>query len=82
VAYLKPKAVKKYVGNKLLEGRTMEVSTLSIRRKDGETEFVKLIDAPASWKEEDYNWPGDKVKPSKRKRAKSSRRTFRSSDML
>jgi len=51
VAYLKPKAVKKYVGNKLLEGRTMEVSTLSIRPEDGEAEFVQLIDGPAQGKE-------------------------------
>lgn len=72
VAYLKPKAIRKYVGNKLLEGRTMEVSTLSIRPKDGETEFVQLIDAPAPWKEEAYNWPGDDVKSPQRKRARSS----------
>jgi hypothetical protein len=38
VAYVKPKAVKKYVGNKLLAGRRMEVSTLSIRSTDGEPE--------------------------------------------
>ena len=50
----------------------MEVSTLSIRPKDGEPEFVQLIDAPAPWKEDDYNWPGDEVKPPRRKRAKSS----------
>jgi len=72
LAYVKPKAVKKYVGNKLLAGRTMEASTLSIRPKDGEAEFVKLIDAPAPWKEEDYTWPGDKVEPTLRKRAKAS----------
>jgi 2'-5' RNA ligase len=72
VGYLKPKAVKKYVGNKLLAGRRMEVSTLSIRPKDGEPEFVHLMDAPASWKEHDCNWPGDEVKPPQRRRAKSS----------
>ena len=72
VAYVKPKAVKKYVGNKLLAGRRMEVSTLSIRPKGGKPEFVQLIDAPAPWKEDDYNWPGDEVKPPRRKRAKSS----------
>ena len=58
VAYVKPKAVKKYVGNKLLAGRRMEVSTLSIRPKGGKPEFVQLIDAPSSWKEDGYNWPG------------------------
>jgi hypothetical protein len=72
VAYVKTKAVKKYVGNERLAGRRMEVSTLSIRRKDGEPEFVQLIDAPAPWKEDDYNWPGDEIKPPRRKRAKSS----------
>jgi 2'-5' RNA ligase len=72
VAYVKPKAVKKYVGNKLLAGRRMEVSALSIRPKGGEPEFVQLIDAPAPWKQDDYNWPGDEVKPPQRKRAKSS----------
>jgi len=71
VAYVKPKAVKKYVGNKLLAGRRMQVSAFSIRPKDGEPEFVQLIDAPAPWKEDDYNWPGDEVKPPQRKRAKS-----------
>jgi len=74
VAHIKPKAVKKYVGNKLLAGRRMEVSTLSIRPKAGEPEFVQLIDAPASWKEDNYNynWRGDEVKSPQRKRAKSS----------
>jgi hypothetical protein len=72
VANLKPKAVKKYIGNDLLAGQTMEVSTLSIWPQDGEPEFVPLIDAPAPWKEDDYNWPGDEVKPPQRKRAKSS----------
>jgi hypothetical protein len=72
VAYVKPKAVKKYVGNKLLAGRRMQVSTFSIRPHDGEPEFVQLIDAPASWKEDDYNWPGEEVNPPRRKRAKAS----------
>ena len=66
VAYVKPKAVKKYVGNKLLAGRTMEVPTLSIRPKGGKLEFVQLIDAPAPWKEQD-----DEAKPPQRKRTKS-----------
>lgn len=72
VAYVKPKAVKKYAGKKLLAGRTMEVSALSIRTRNGKPEFVQLIGAPAPWKEDDYNWPGDEVKPPRRKRAKSS----------
>jgi hypothetical protein len=72
VAYVKPKAVKKYVGKNLLAGRTMEVSALSIRPKDGKPKFVQLVGAPAPWKEDDYRWPGDEVKPPQRKRAKSS----------
>jgi hypothetical protein len=72
VAYVKPRAVKKYVGNKLLVGRRIEVSTMSIRLKGGESEFVQLIDAPAPWKEYDYIWPGDEVKPPQRRRPKSS----------
>jgi hypothetical protein len=38
------------IGNKLLKGRRMEVSTLSIRPKDSEPEFVELINAPAPGK--------------------------------
>ena len=72
VAYVKPQAVKRYVGNELLAGRRWEVSTLSIRPKDGEPELVQLIDAPAPWKAVDYNRPGDEIKPRPRKRAKSS----------
>ena len=72
VACVKPKAVKKYLGSKLLAGRRMEVSALSIRQKDREPEFVQLIGAPAPWKEDGYNWPGDEVKPPRPKRVKSS----------
>jgi hypothetical protein len=72
VAYVKPRRVKQYTGNKVLAGRTMEVSALSIRRKNGESEVVRLSGAPAPWKEDGYNWPGDAVAPPKRKRAKST----------
>jgi hypothetical protein len=71
VAYLKPKRARKYAGNKRLAGRTMEVSALSIKRKNGESEVVQLIGAPAPWKE-DYIWPGNAVEPPKRKRPKSA----------
>jgi hypothetical protein len=34
LAYLKPRAVKEYVGNNLLAGRRMELAALSIRRTE------------------------------------------------
>jgi len=76
VAYVKPKAARKYAGNNLLAGRTLGVSTLSLRPKDGKPEFLRLIDGPAPWKEDGYNWPGGprskrEVKPPQRKPAKA-----------
>ena len=52
LAYVTPEAVDKYVGNDLLVGQTMEVTSISITMPDMPAEIVPLIGEHAHWHDE------------------------------